>query len=151
MGLAVGDNYTPEVVDAVATSIWRIAAMYDASAVLLVGHSGGAAIAANVLGRHPDTAGMRRCWSRADAIRKPGGARMHAQQPDPIWDGPTSSLMPLSLVNGVAPEARVRLLVGEADDVALPQDSRRYAEALQARGIDAGVSTSCQGSGTISS
>ena len=136
MGMAVGDNYTPEVVDAVATAARRLTAIYNASTVVLVGHSGGGAIAANVLGRHPDsatTALLVACGCDPEAWR----ARMNAQQPDPIWAGPTSSVMPLSLVDGVAPEARVRLLVGGADDVALPQDSRKYAEALQARGIDA--------------
>jgi predicted esterase len=137
MGMAVGDNYTPEVVDAVATAARRLAIMYNASAVVLVGHSGGAAIAANVLGRHPDSADsalLVACGCDPEAWR----ARMHAQQPDDaIWAGVTSSLLPLSLVDGVGPEVQVRLLVGEADDVALPDDSRKYAGALQARGIDA--------------
>lgn len=136
MGMAVGDNYTPEVVDAVATAARHLRAMHNARLVVLVGHSGGGAIVANVLGRHPDAADaalLVACGCDPEAWR----ARMNAQQPDPIWEGPTASLMPLSLVNGVAPEVRVRLLVGEADDVALPQDSRKYAEALVARGIDA--------------
>jgi pimeloyl-ACP methyl ester carboxylesterase len=56
MGGAVADNYTPEVVDAVARAARELAKEYDAGAIVLVGHSGGAAIAANVLGRHPDVA-----------------------------------------------------------------------------------------------
>ena len=136
MGMAVGDNYTPAVVDAVATAARQLAAAHDASGVVLVGHSGGGAVAANVLGRHPDVADgalLVGCGCDPEAWR----ARMRAQQPSPIWDQPNESLMPLSLVDGVATGTRVRLLVGEADDVALPQDSRRYADALEASGIDA--------------
>ena len=56
MGGAVADNYTPEVVDAVASVARELAREYRARETILVGHSGGAAIAANLLGRHPDVA-----------------------------------------------------------------------------------------------
>ena len=136
--MAVGDNYTPNVVDAVATVARSLESMHNASAVVLVGHSGGGTIAANVLGRHPDVADaalLVGCGCDPEAWH----ARMRAQQPNSIWDEPTASLMPLSLVGGVLRGTQVRLLVGENDDVALPQDSRRYAEALEARGIDVRV------------
>jgi predicted esterase len=136
MGMAVADNYTAQVVDAVAIAARELAAMHDASAVVLVGHSGGGAIAANVLGRPPDVADgalLVGCGCDPEAWR----ARMRVQQPSRIWDEPNESLMPLSLVDGVATGTRVRLLVGEQDDVALPQDSRRFAAALEASGIDA--------------
>ena len=136
MGMAVADNYTPAVIDAVATAARQLAATYDPRAVVLVGHSGGGAVTANILGRHPDVADgalLVGCGCDPEAWR----ARMRIQQPSPIWDQPNESLMPLSLVDGVATGTRVRLLVGEVDDVALPQDSRRYAEALEASGIDA--------------
>ena len=135
MGKAVGDNYTPEVVDAVAGAARELASRYDASAVVLVGHSGGAAIAANVLGRHPDIADaalLVACGCDPEAWR----ARMRAQQPGSVWDEPVASLMPLSLVDGIADDTRVRLLAGQKDDVVLPEDNRKYAAALRARGID---------------
>ena len=135
MGKAVGDNYAPEVVDAVATAARHLAAEYDASAVVLVGHSGGGAIIANVLGRHPDIADaalLVACGCDPAAWR----ARMRAQQPGSVWDEPISSLMPLSLVDGIARDTRVRLLAGENDDVILPDDIRTYAAALRERGID---------------
>jgi predicted esterase len=135
MGKAIADNYTPEVVDAVATAARELAAAHDARAVVLVGHSGGAAIVANVLGRHPDVADgalLVACGCDPEAWR----ARMRVQDPSPIWDEPNPSLMPLSLVDGVATGTRVRVLVGEKDDVTPPDDSRRYADALQASGID---------------
>jgi pimeloyl-ACP methyl ester carboxylesterase len=135
MGKAVGDNYTPEVVDVVAAAARDLKAKYDAIAVVLVGHSGGGAIAANVLGRHPDVANaalLVACGCDPEAWR----ARMRAQQPGSLWDEPISSLMPLSLVDGIARDTRVRLLVGENDDVVLPADIARYAVALRARDIE---------------
>ena len=45
--------------------------------------------------------------------------------------------MPLSLAANVSKDTLVRLVVGEEDDVAMPEDSRKYAKALQERGIDA--------------
>ncbi|HZY98486.1 MAG TPA: alpha/beta fold hydrolase [Candidatus Baltobacteraceae bacterium] len=46
-GLATGDNYTPEDVDAIDNAIATLRAEYRPVRVILVGHSGGAAIAAD--------------------------------------------------------------------------------------------------------
>jgi pimeloyl-ACP methyl ester carboxylesterase len=134
MGRAVGDNYTPEVVDAVASATQQLREMYNARAVVLVGHSGGGAIVANVLGRHPDLAQgalLVACGCDPEAWRARNRARFL------IGNGPNPSLLPLSLAEQVRPKTLVRLLVGAEDDVAIPEDSRRYAEALQRRGVDA--------------
>ena len=136
MGRAIGDNYTLEVVDAIASVAQQLKASYNARAVVLVGHSGGGAIVANVLGRYPDLADgalLVACGCDPEAWR----SRMRAQNPAPIWDEPNPSLLPLSLVGQVRRETTVRLIVGEEDDVILPEDIRRYAEALQQRGVDA--------------
>jgi len=135
MGKAIADNYTAEVVDAVAAVARDLEAKYDASAVVLVGHSGGGAIAANVLGRHPEVASyalLVACGCDPEAWR----ARMRAQRPGSVWDEPISSLMPLSLVDGIAGDTRVRLLAGEKDDVVLLPDIARYAVALRARDVE---------------
>jgi pimeloyl-ACP methyl ester carboxylesterase len=52
-GMRTGDNYTPEVVDAVAQSIRTLQTKFHPAATVLVGHSGGAAITGGLLGRHP--------------------------------------------------------------------------------------------------
>jgi hypothetical protein len=88
-----------------------------------------------VLGRHPDVASyalLVACGCDPEAWR----ARMRAKQPGSVWDEPNSSLMPLSLVEGIAGDTRVRLLAGEKDDVVLLPDIARYAVALRARDID---------------
>ena len=136
MGDAIGDNYTPDVVDAVASATRQLKELYRARAVVLVGHSGGGAIVANVLGRHPDLvdgALLVGCGCDPEAWR----SRMQVQMSGPMWDKPNPSLMPLSMVGQIREGTLVRLIVGAEDDVAIPADSRRYTEALLQRGIDA--------------
>jgi pimeloyl-ACP methyl ester carboxylesterase len=134
MGRAVGDNYTPEVVDAIVSATRQLSEIYKARAVVLVGHSGGGAIVADVLGRYPDLADgalLVGCACDPEAWR----SRMRGRLP--IGNEPNLSLLPLSLVGQVRPQTVVRLVVGADDDVVLPEDSRRYAEALRQRGVDA--------------
>ena len=52
-GLATGDNYNAQNVDALAAAIGELRRRFKARRVVVVGHSGGAAITANILGRHP--------------------------------------------------------------------------------------------------
>ena len=138
MGRAVADNYTPEVVDAVASAARALAKDHDARAVVLVGHSGGAAIAANLLGRHPGVAQGAvlvgcACDPAAWRATRLAGTR------NPVFRGPTRSLQPLNLADDVAPGTIVRLVVGEEDDVTPPAHSQAYAKALRERGVDASV------------
>jgi len=136
MGMASGDNYTPEVVDAIASATRHLTEMYNARAVVLVGHSGGGAITANLLGRYPDLvdgALLVGCGCDPEAWR----SRMREQDSRPVWDEPNPSLMPLSMTERVRQGTLVRLIVGADDDIAIPEYSRKYTNALQRRGIDA--------------
>ena len=138
MGRAVADNYTPEVVDAVARAARELSNAHHAHAIVLVGHSGGAAIAANVLGRYPGLvagAVLVGCGCDPTAWR----TRRRAETGNSIFDGPTRSLQPLILAREVAPGTIVRLVVGENDDVTPPAYSHAYATDLREHGIDASV------------
>ena len=138
MGRAVADNYTPEVVDAVAVAARELSDAHHARAFVLVGHSGGGAIVADVLGRHPGLARgavLVGCGCDPSAWR----ARRRAETGNPMFDGPTRSLLPLNLARDVARGTVVRMVVGEDDDVAPPADSHAYATALRERGIDVSV------------
>lgn len=119
-GEARGDNYTAEVTDAVATAVRALKLQFMARRVVLAAHSGGATIAAIVLGRHPDL---------ADAALLVG-----------CGCGVTRSLQPLDVTSRVRPDVTVRLLVGEDDDVTPPDLSVHYANVLARRGVDAQVS-----------
>lgn len=138
IGGAVADNYTPEVVDAVARAARELSSVHHAHAIILVGHSGGAAIAADVLGRHPDVARgavLVGCGCDPSAWR----ARQRIQTGNPIFDGTTRSILPLDIVHDVAPGTIVRMVVGEKDDVAPPADTQSYATALRKRRVDVSI------------
>jgi pimeloyl-ACP methyl ester carboxylesterase len=118
-GDARGDNFTAEVTDAVATAVRTLKERYRAGRVVMVGHSGGATIAAIVLGRHPEVADA--------ALLVACGC------------GATQSLQPLDFVSQIRRGSAVRLLVGEQDEVTPPELSQRYAAVLQKQGVDAQV------------
>ncbi|MGH8801152.1 MAG: alpha/beta hydrolase, partial [Casimicrobiaceae bacterium] len=52
-GFALGENYTSQVVNDVAAAIQSLKSRWEAPAVILVGHSGGSAIAANIAALYP--------------------------------------------------------------------------------------------------
>ena len=117
------------MVDAVSTTIEQLKALYAARTVIVVGHSGGAAIAAILLGRHPDvvdSAVLVACVCDVTTWR----AQMKAERPNPIWDQPVSSLSPLDVVATVKSSTVVELVVGSDDNVAVSSLSDAYATAL---------------------
>ena len=135
MGMTTGDNYTPAVVDTVADAVKQLKQKFHPARTVLAGHSGGAAITADLLGRWPDlvnAALLVSCPCDVPAWRR----HMLAMQADPIWLVPVTSLSPLDLASKVSHSVRVRMLAGGDDPVAPPELSKRYAEALRKQGDD---------------
>jgi pimeloyl-ACP methyl ester carboxylesterase len=137
-GEATGDNYTPAVLDAIAGALTALKARYQAGRVVLAGHSGGAALAAGLLGRRPglaDAALLAACpcnvatW-RVHMKRRVGGA---------IWEQPVASVSPEQVVAQIPLATRVTLLVGATDSVAPPALTREYYQRLRQQGIPAKV------------
>ena len=133
IGQATGDNYTADVVDAIAQAIDQLKVKFNTGRTILVGHSGGAAISANLLGRVPgkaDAALLVSCPCDLPAWRR----HMQAlQNGNPIWSAPIQGLSPLDLADGVPVSDRVHLIVGEKDPVAPPELTGRYADRLRRR------------------
>lgn len=133
--LATGDNYTATAVDAVADATEYLRSEYRARAVLVVGHSGGAAITALMLGRRPevaDAAVLAACPCDLPAWRE----HMMAELPNPIWRQPIDGLSPLDFAAGVRPSTIVELFVGRNDRVVLPEYTEAYADALRRQDVD---------------
>ncbi|WP_210518340.1 alpha/beta hydrolase family protein [Hymenobacter terricola] len=137
-GEAAGDNYTPAVIDAIAGALVMLKARYHAGRVVVAGHSGGAAITADLLGRHPglaDAAVLASCpcnvatW-RVHMKRRVGG---------PVWDLPVESVSPEQVVARIPSTTRVTLLVGTADSIAPKALTQEYYRRLRQRGIPAKV------------
>lgn len=130
-GLATGDNYTPEVVDAVAEVIEQLKSRFSPSLTVLMGHSGGAAITGNLLGRVPsavDGALLLACPCNLGEWRE---FMKRKQGNSPIWSAPIHSLSPQELAGSVSSRVHVAVLVGADDDVAPPSMSSAYAETLK--------------------
>jgi pimeloyl-ACP methyl ester carboxylesterase len=135
MGLTTGDNYTTEIVDTVAEVIRQLKQKFHPARTVLAGHSGGAAISADLLGRWPALANaalLVSCPCDVTAWRK----HMLKLQKNPIWLAPVNSLSPIDLADKVPHTVLVRMLVGSNDPVAPPELSQRYADALRKRGDD---------------
>src|ERR1700719_4502144 len=129
-GETTGDNYTPEVINAVATVLSELRTKYHPRRVILVGHSGGAAITANLLnqqGISGDAALLVSCPCDLAAWRK----HMQSIKGGRIWERPVRSLSPIEQVDGIPTSTRVSLLVGSDDQVAPPELTSAYADALR--------------------
>jgi len=137
-GYDAGDNWTPEIVDAVAAVLAELKDRYHPRSAILVGHSGGASIAGSLLGRHAtavDGALLVACPCDVAAWRK----HMHTTKGGGIWERPVRSLSPLALVDRVSTSAKVSLLVGEDDQTTPSALTLAYAQALQARNVAVNV------------
>jgi len=135
LGYAIGDNYTPEVVDAVDAAVRKLKAAYHPRTVVIIGHSGGGAISADLMGRHPgdaDAAILLACGCNPNEFMQ-RWVREHPVFPKNL---PNPSLLPLDLAPKVSPKSRVRMVIGDKDDVVRLVDSQAYAQALRARGVD---------------
>lgn len=133
-GRAVGDNYTAHDVDAIAAAIDTLRRAFKPGHIILVGHSGGAAITANIIGRHPrlvDGAVLVSCPCDLAPWRR----HMFDLQHQPIWWVPVQSLSPMTLADEVDTVTAVKVIVGDSDNVAPPPLSRAYAARLRQRHV----------------
>jgi predicted esterase len=140
-GETTGDNYTPEVINAVATAISELKARYKPRRVVLVGHSGGSAIVGSLIGQQGSIANaalLVSCVCDLEAWRK----HMRSTKGGQIWERPVRSLSPLALIDGVPTSTKVSMLVGSDDQTTPPNLTLAYAEKLQNRGIAVDVTIS---------
>ncbi|UIJ44408.1 lysophospholipase [Sphingomonas cannabina] len=133
-GLTTGDNYTADRIAAVAQTIGALRQRYPHARTILVGHSGGAAIAADLAGTRGglvDGLVLVGCPCMLDEWR----AGMEKRMPEAPFEAPVTSLDPLKTVGGIPSDTRAAIIVGAKDEIAPPALSRGYAEALALRGI----------------
>ena len=133
-GLATGDNYTPEVITRIRAFIDSERAARHARSVTLVGHSGGAAIAADLL--EEDTTISSRmllvsCPCDLGAWRR----HMFLSQFNPAWLLPVRSLSPLERARRLPHDLRLRIVVGEGDRITPPRLSAAFASVAIAAGL----------------
>ena len=132
-GLTTGDNYNARNVDSIAAAIGELERQWHPRKVVVVGHSGGSAITANILGRHPeliDGAIIVSC--PCDVVK--WRAHMYEVQRWSGWLDEINTVSPIDVLPGIASQVPVRLLVGTADDVTPPSLSVAYEAAAKKLG-----------------
>ncbi|WP_334361431.1 MULTISPECIES: alpha/beta hydrolase family protein [unclassified Bradyrhizobium] len=137
-GYTTGDNWTPEVINAMATVLSELKDKYHPRRVILVGHSGGAAIVGNLLGQQGtavDGALLVSCPCDVTAWRK----HMQSVKGGAIWERDVRSRSPLALVDSVPASAKIWLLVGSDDQITPSALTLVYAEALRNRNVAVNV------------
>ncbi|OJJ16968.1 hypothetical protein BKI52_30080 [marine bacterium AO1-C] len=131
-GKATGDNYTKEVLASVHDLMIKLKTKYKSSRAVLVGHSGGAAISANLLAKYSSAyaaALLIACPCDLHLWRK----HMKALQPNTnIWDMKVNSLSPIEEAKYIDNAAQVVVVHGTNDKVVPLNIANRYVKALEA-------------------
>lgn len=131
-----GDNWSAQNTDSIADAIAALKVRYHASEVVVAGHSGGAAITANILGRRPrliNAALLVSCpcgnvnrW-RAGMLQLTGFA---------VFNGDIRSLSPIDQIKGIDPHVHIVMMTGTDDHVAPLRVAERYRAAAVKVGKD---------------
>jgi len=124
------DIYRIDVIDSVSAAVTNLKKYYKAKNVVLVGHSGGAAISGIILGRSPgliDAAVLAACPCDVPRWRK-------MRRGYNTW---TRSLSPHAFAKNVPAKARVIALTGAHDENTRTVLAHDYVNNLKARGINA--------------
>jgi pimeloyl-ACP methyl ester carboxylesterase len=126
------DDYTSENIARVAGALTALKATYKAEKVILVGHSGGAATSALVLGKHPgvaDAALLLGCPCDVPPWREHRNAQRGRGGP---W---ANSLNPLDYISTIPACTHVMAVTGSQDDNTLPEFAKRWVEKASASGV----------------
>lgn len=131
-GQATGDNYNARNTDSIAAAIGDLKRRYHSRKLVVAAHSGGAAITANMLGRHPglvDAALLVSCPCDVKAWRD----NMFRLTQYSAFQGELNTLSAIDQVNHLSPQVSVTMVVGKQDLVTPPFLSEHYqAAALKA-------------------
>jgi len=137
------DHYTGTNIDAVADAVKNLASHHTASRTFVIGHSGGAATAAVIAGRHPDVLDGAVLISCPCYI-----TRWRAERNASSWP---ASLSPGDFIEGISPQTRILAVTGRNDSNTRPGLAKTFVAEFRERGGDAtfteisGVSHSLSG------
>ncbi len=131
-GLTTGDNYTVEVLKVIHGLSQELIEKYNPAKVILVGHSGGAAIAANMLTEYSGY------YSGALLIScpcdlHPWRIHMKGLQPESnIWDIEVDSPSPIEGIKHIDDETQIGVIHGDHDETVPIALAHNYVEKLRA-------------------
>ena len=132
-GDAIGDNYDKKRVNQVAQAITELKKLYSPSKVILAGHSGGAAITANLISLFPlliDHIFIVSCPCDVNAWRED----MFSLTDKSIFRGNIETLSPIDLVDHLSKKTIISIFVGKDDKNTRPILSEKYKKAATKEG-----------------
>lgn len=120
------DNWRGAVIDDIADAIARLKEFHKAKRLVLIGHSGGSAVAGVILGRHPGLADAALLFGCVCDIRQWRVGRTGG-----LW----TSESPSDYVARIPPKTKIAVLVGVGDTVTMPSLSEGYVASLADHGL----------------
>ncbi len=124
-GQATGDSLNVTNTEAIAGAIGGLKRRWNARKVVVAAHSGGATLAANVLGRHPALIDKALLVSSVYDVEK-WRQHMFEQTGAPVFQGKIETLSPIEQITGMSDQVEVTLMVDSQDEVALPGFSEHF-------------------------
>jgi predicted esterase len=137
-GFATGENYTLSVANDLAAAIQSLKQQWGAPSIILVGHSGGAAVAANIAALFPGLVQhlfLVACPCDVPAFRQ----HMARLQWSPMWLLPVDSLSPIQTLARMNSETKITAISGANDPIALVEYSEKYIAKARTLGIAASM------------
>lgn len=132
-GQATGDNWNATNTEAIADAIGGLKRRWHARKVVVAAHSGGAALAANVIGRHAVLIDQALLVSSAYDVEK-WRQYMFQLTGEPVFQGQIESLSPIEQITGMSDQVEVTLMVGSQDEVSPPGFSEHYEAVARKHG-----------------
>lgn len=129
-----GDDYTADNVEIIFDALVNIKSASPGKRILLIGHSGGAAMTALMAARHATSADAYLLAACPCDIKPWREWRQQSTGGAGYWP---NSLSPQAEANRIGPDAMIRLIIGSKDDNALPKFSEAYVATLKDRGVAA--------------
>jgi len=131
------DDYTKENVAHMAAAITALREIWKPSRLIWVGHSGGSALGALVMGMNPgliDGAVLSACPCGDVFEWRSHRNTMRGRYNASTWP---NSLSPIKFQDGLRPGTPVVLMTGDKDDNTLVKFAAAWQEAAKARGVTA--------------
>lgn len=127
-----GDHYTSGNISAVNDALAAMKERYGTDRIYMLGHSGGAATAALVLGKYPETLKGAVMVSLPAHVKR--WRTYRNKQRGKKGSGWKRSLSPHNYVDNIAPDAQVVVVVGEKDSNTPPWLAQIYVDEARAEG-----------------
>ncbi len=130
-GLAVGDNYTPDRIKAIAEVILQLKHIYKPAKTILIGNSGGAAIVGDIIALYPELVNSAILISCPCNVPKWRAYMEKGKEASPQWSMAVSSISPDEVADKINDSTQVVIISGEQDSIVPPEYSINYYNLLK--------------------